>query len=129
MHMYRTAKVDMPEYFRAELSQLMTIMRSIIVQYILNRDDKCEVGHSTLYFLIYRQMCEIFTHFPILIMLFQRLLYHGMVPDGYGKQFFLLPCEPYRLKINIFRCLFFTEQVKLRGCGLEHNFICEVQPQ
>ena len=39
MHMYRTAKVDMPEYFRAELSQLMLVIWGYFSQYIHNRGD------------------------------------------------------------------------------------------
>ena len=32
MHMYLTVKVDMPEYFRVELSQFMSVIRSNILE-------------------------------------------------------------------------------------------------
>ena len=46
MHMYCTTNVDMPEDFRAELGHFMKEMRIIVVKFIQNRGEKCEVGKS-----------------------------------------------------------------------------------
>ena len=54
IHMYHTARVDMPEYFRAELSQFVLVIRSIIVQEIHNRGDQYDVGNSPFSFHMYR---------------------------------------------------------------------------
>ena len=44
MQMYRTVKVEMPEYFRFKLNQYMTVMISNIARLIHNRGNKCEAG-------------------------------------------------------------------------------------
>ena len=59
MYMYHTAKMDLPGYFRAELSQFVLGMRRTIAQDIQNKDEQCEVEKSPLYLPIYRLMCEI----------------------------------------------------------------------
>ena len=59
MHMYHTKKVEIPEYFRAELSHFMLGMREAIGQYIHNRGVQCEVGKYPRSFPIYRIVCMI----------------------------------------------------------------------
>ena len=56
MQMYPTAKVDIPEYFRSELSQFMSAISRNISQDIQNRVEQCEVRNTPLYFPIYSQM-------------------------------------------------------------------------
>ena len=46
MHMYHNTKGDMPEYFRAELSQFMSGMRMKHVQEIQKIYEQYEVGKS-----------------------------------------------------------------------------------
>ena len=53
MKMYRTANVDTPKHFRAELSQSVSGIMSTIVQDIQNRGGKCEIVKSPLSFPIY----------------------------------------------------------------------------
>ena len=59
MHMYHTAKVDIPKYFRAESSYFMSVMRKTAAQYINNRGDNFEAGNYPLSFPIQRQMRNI----------------------------------------------------------------------
>ena len=59
MHMYCNAKVDTPEYFRAELCHLMSVMRITISQYIHKRCRKRDMGKYPLLLPIYRQIYEI----------------------------------------------------------------------
>ena len=40
VHIYFTAKLDMPEYFRVELSQFMSVMRRNAVEEIQKRGEK-----------------------------------------------------------------------------------------
>ena len=59
--MYRTEKVGMTEYFRAELSQLTSVMIRTIIQDIQNRCGKFGVGkfplsspiHSNIFKILY----------------------------------------------------------------------------
>ena len=60
MHMYRIVKVYMLQYFRADLSQPMSLMRVTIAQEIHNIYSQREVRNSPLFFLIYRKMYKIF---------------------------------------------------------------------
>ena len=54
INMYHTARVDMPEYFRAVLSQFMLVISSIILQEIHNNGGQYDVDKSPLYCVIYR---------------------------------------------------------------------------
>ena len=54
MQNYHTAKLSMPEYFRAELGHFMSIMRSNITQYIQNIGVQSDVMKPLLYFPLYR---------------------------------------------------------------------------
>ena len=54
IHMWHTAKLDMSEYFRAELSQRVLEMSSTIVQCTHNSGFQCDVGKSTISLPIYR---------------------------------------------------------------------------
>ena len=56
MHMYHTEKLDMPEYFRSELSQFMSVISRNFVQYMHNMGNQFDVGWPPLYFPIYTQM-------------------------------------------------------------------------
>ena len=44
MHMYHTEKLDMPEYFRSELSQFMSVISRNFVQYMHNMGNQFDVG-------------------------------------------------------------------------------------
>ena len=59
MKMYRTEKLDMPEYFRAELNNFMSGMRIIFSQDIHNRCGQCDMGKEPLSSCIHRQINEI----------------------------------------------------------------------
>ena len=54
--MYHSEKLEMPEHFRAEFSQLMSVNMSNTGQDIYNRCVKCDMGNYPLSFPIYRQM-------------------------------------------------------------------------
>ena len=57
--MYCTEKVDILEYFRAEFSQFLSIVRSYIAQDIHNRGGQCEARKYLISLPIYRQMYDI----------------------------------------------------------------------
>ena len=60
IHMYRTIKVDMSEYFIIyELIQFMLVIRRIIAQEIQNSGGQCEVENYLFYHTIYFQMYKI----------------------------------------------------------------------
>ena len=56
MNIYCTENYYMPEYFRVELSQFMSLTRRAIVEEIQKRGENYEVGNSPLLFIIYRIM-------------------------------------------------------------------------
>ena len=54
MNMYCNENYYMPEYFRVELSQFMSLTRRAIVEKIQKSGENYEVGNSPLLFIIYR---------------------------------------------------------------------------
>ena len=68
MHMYCTTKVDTSEYFRAELSQLISVMRKTISQDIHNRGDKFDMGGYPCTSPSTAECARLCTHCPILSM-------------------------------------------------------------
>ena len=81
MHMYCTTNVDMPEDFRAELGHFMKEMRIIVVKFIQNRGEKCEVGNYPCTSPSIDKCVRFCTNCPILSIFSHVLSYHGMVPD------------------------------------------------
>ena len=64
MHMYRNSKMYMTEYFRYELSQLMSVMRNKIRTYIHKWCDKFEVWKYHMLLPMYRWICKIMYYLP-----------------------------------------------------------------
>ena len=59
MHMYRTAKVDIPKCFISELSKFIYGMRITFVKYIQQMVDQCGLWKSLLSSPIYSKTCQI----------------------------------------------------------------------
>ena len=95
MRIYCTAKVEIPEYFRAESSQLMLVIWSSIEQDIHNMGGKCDVVKYPLYFTIYRLMCDTLHSSSNTEHVFYRLFLTTectLMPRGGGGS---LSCEKY----------------------------------